>query len=93
MTEEEAKTKWCPRANISNDSFKNTVASNRYVGGGIPEGCRCIASDCMMWESHDYYVNENGSAFFKDSDTEKRKHVTGGDCGLKSKEFECRGGF
>lgn len=44
MTEEEAKTKWCPHMRISSYTGQaaiNTTAEEfRY---------KCIASDCMMW--------------------------------------------
>ena len=43
MTEQEARTKWCPmvRANISGNS---NGAFNRDG-----DDCACIASDCIMW--------------------------------------------
>jgi hypothetical protein len=53
MTEDEAKTKWCPHARqaavISNDlgtgATANRDASNHY---GVPN-VNCIASACMAW--------------------------------------------
>ena len=42
MTEEEAKTKWCP------------MTFNTPSG----EVCRCIASDCMMWVKEDQSIND-----------------------------------
>jgi hypothetical protein len=43
VTEEEAKTKWCPFVQISSGS--DSIASNRsyYLNN-------CIASGCMKWE-------------------------------------------
>ena len=41
MTEDEAKTKWCPMA------VNNTCTRNPR--GEIPDGAKCVASDCMMW--------------------------------------------
>lgn len=47
MTEEEAKTKWCPMSRVS--LTKGEVGYNR-VDGGIPsEYATCIGSDCMAW--------------------------------------------
>lgn len=49
MTEEEAKTKWCPMARIQDGSVViNTVNLDERVGGGRANVC-CIASACMMW--------------------------------------------
>lgn len=48
MTEDEAKTKWCPMVRYKSingeginrwDSFTDSLS-------------RCIGSDCMMWEDH-----------------------------------------
>lgn len=50
MTEEEAKTKWCPHVRITNDdtgdwkSFRN----NRGKAGDNLNH-NCIGSACMMW--------------------------------------------
>jgi len=38
MTEQEAKTKWCPMA-----------YTNRGEEMRPPESVRCITSECMMW--------------------------------------------
>ena len=56
MTEEEAKTKWCPHVRItgSNTSDNTYEKLNKEV-------C-CIASDCMMWKwinRTEYQDNEN----------------------------------
>jgi len=54
MTEETAKTKWCPMVRIvighKDDIWQNRAVKNRaeFVAKGCPEIC-CIASDCMMW--------------------------------------------
>ena len=47
MTEEEARTKWCPHVKII--KFENTLYNSRgeYWTSGLPN--LCIASDCMMW--------------------------------------------
>lgn len=62
MTEEEAKTKWCPfsrviagtRTGASTATASGTQpAFNRIeVGTGVPimpDGSACIASSCMAW--------------------------------------------
>ncbi|WP_454021255.1 hypothetical protein [Azospirillum sp. Marseille-Q6669] len=48
MTEEEARTKWCPHARASDQadppSSVNRVRTNK------PDGdCLCVASGCMAW--------------------------------------------
>ena len=52
MTEEEAKTKWCPMdRHVDIDMLPMDAPANRYgqpVVASPPE-CRCIASACMMW--------------------------------------------
>ena len=49
MTEQEARTKWCPSVRV--ELFGNAVVVNRYKGK-LEETYNCIASDCMMWRWH-----------------------------------------
>lgn len=60
MTEDEAKTKWCPFARTltvldSGDTLppanRLSVAETILVTGDplSPEACRCIGSACMAW--------------------------------------------
>ena len=62
LTEQEARTKWCPMARVARFGIEkselgNTVEAivgscNRDALGKSPNpigSCRCIASDCMMW--------------------------------------------
>ncbi len=46
MTEEKARTKWCPyiRVNGRNRDYTRTPPDK--------EKFRCIASDCMMWRDN-----------------------------------------
>jgi len=50
MTEDEAKTKWCPAARSSAD--QGDYSANRRSDGKVDIGCFCIASDCMAWRWH-----------------------------------------
>ena len=51
MTEDEARTKWCPMVRHvfevdEGDAF-NRISN---ITGGASYNLNCIASDCMMWE-------------------------------------------
>ena len=47
MTENEAKTKWCPMARkLAHSGDDGFVACNRDADGGL---AACIASECMWW--------------------------------------------
>ncbi len=66
MTEQEARTKWCPMARVSTYSVGNPAesAANRTDEGTPYPASRCIASDCMMWrweEDHTYTGKHDGS--------------------------------
>jgi hypothetical protein len=54
MTEDQAKTKWCPHVRFADpiDGGKPSVEPttwNRFDGEWDYTGLLCIASDCMMW--------------------------------------------
>lgn len=49
LTEEEAKTKWCPMARILVGDMSIT-AINRDGEDRVLSNARCIASECMLWE-------------------------------------------
>jgi hypothetical protein len=54
MTEDEAKTKWCPMVRHEGEehgSFNRGGISDPINSFGIAKGygCGCIASGCMIW--------------------------------------------
>jgi hypothetical protein len=56
MTEEEAKTKWCPFARVAVYCGSPSIGScNRYRNGPINDP-KCFGSDCAVWiyEQKDY---------------------------------------
>jgi len=69
MTEEEAKTKWCPMVRFTGagTATDQEWATNRGGDYGA-QAFKCIGSECMAWRG--YYVMK---------DTEKVHH---GYCGL-----------
>ena len=48
MTEEEAKTKWCPMVRTVLDAA-NYASGNHFEGGQFKERTTCKGSECMMW--------------------------------------------
>jgi len=85
MTEEEAKTKWCPQCATLKTmgmisgiipmmtSDKGAISEAVEVIGKALEDAKvsnCIASDCMMWVTE---TAENSTGI---------SHVCGGHCGL-----------
>jgi hypothetical protein len=48
MTEEDAKTKWCPFVRLGQNRF--TSPTNHMGSPNTEKAFFCIASDCMMWE-------------------------------------------
>lgn len=75
MTEDEAKTKWCPFARVTD--VISSGGGNRWDGGGNPYGAPigylCIGSACMAWR----WINSNAQGF-----TDYRVN---GYCGLAGK--------
>jgi hypothetical protein len=51
LTEDEAKTKWCPlaRASSENDGQGTTINRGANPSGKPDIDCMCIASACMAW--------------------------------------------
>lgn len=50
MTEDEAKTKWCPFVRFADATTEGTF--NRYADGCWPVNVNCIGSACMVWRKH-----------------------------------------
>lgn len=76
MTEEEAKTKWCP---FSRYAFPSGVTANREgqcetMHPHMERATRCIGSDCMAWRE-DLTRDEASQGFAAQS----------GHCGLAGK--------
>ena len=64
MTEDEAKTKWCPFA-VASHTDPRGIAGYARPDLGLPADTfthACIASDCMAWRSGDYYGGRCGLA-------------------------------
>ena len=55
MTEEEAKTKWCPMVRAGRIGSNTTASVNWPADGGKSveeqEWAKCIGSACMMWRT------------------------------------------
>ena len=68
MTEDEAKTKWCPFSrtmyadNLNTGTFYAATV-NRLSGGFDNPDLRCIGSECMAWRSTDneYYPEQHST--------------------------------
>lgn len=74
MTEDEAKTKWCPFVRLVISDIGEAKTDNRDFdyGDGTPS---CIASECMAWRWKQEGI-EHGEPIYND---------TYGHCGLASK--------
>ena len=80
LTEDEAKTKWCPERrsarlvedNSANSDYPRAAASTN-------DGATCIGSRCMLWK---WITPPN-----RDKDAAKRR----GTCGLGSLERDAHG--
>jgi len=77
MTEEQAKTRWCPHSRVR--TGLGEVSCNRHgkeqgdTGSSLAINSNCIASDCMMWVPE--IRRQHGSM----------TEVSGGYCGLAGK--------
>ena len=98
MTEEEAKTKWCPHGALEQGLTLIYTAIAGQEGGmkAIRELSevtlkekmnKCVGSGCMMWEPYKYWINDEGMYCSETANTAKL--VEGGDCGLKAQDLSC----
>ena len=49
MTEDEAKIRWCPFANVSDRPDGPIAGANRWPGNSFANHSCCIGSACMAW--------------------------------------------
>jgi hypothetical protein len=53
ISEEDAKTKWCPKARAGDERGEGRIPVNR--SGNFPDSdCFCMASACMAWRWEGY---------------------------------------
>jgi hypothetical protein len=73
MTEDDAKTKWCPFTRMGLNAGAGGVAVNRSLEPvdepsrrdapySVYDETRCIGSGCMMWRTKWKWVNHPGGA-------------------------------
>jgi len=82
-TEQEAKTKWCPYANVYVAYQGTGAAGNRGLGDGQANTAKalCLASGCMAWRKVDQVgIGPNGEKRDRDMDGRTR-WVDRGYCG------------
>ena len=49
LTEEEAKTRWCPDARVSGSNRMSRTLDHAPAAAAGRQDCACIASRCMAW--------------------------------------------
>lgn len=81
ITEDEAKTKWCPLARTPNYIATDHGSTNRNLRGEPLATSLCIASACMAWRKVDQIgIGPNGEK--RERDMDGRTHwVDRGYCG------------
>lgn len=81
MTEDEAKTKWCPFIQVTLDGIGSRFATNRgqmAMKDDAEINLKCIGSDCALWRETTKKIVSNPLAAVAIYKTE----VTGGYCGM-----------
>jgi hypothetical protein len=83
----DAKMNWCPFAKTSGNS--RIIGETFDAQGNLPSypatGCRCIASDCMMWRKVGQIgITPEGKKTDRDMDGRTR-WIDTGYCGLAGK--------
>lgn len=86
MTEDEAKTKWCPMVRMATivPELKAAMPPHNRMNlllEAEPEQLCCIGSDCMMWKLLKPVFVESQIAA---GTYEYERFDGGGDCGLKT---------
>lgn len=64
MTEQEARTKWCPKYQVCGEDGDNRPEAHQMengkwvrIPGSIASSACCITSGCMAWRSESKLVN------------------------------------
>ena len=84
LAEEQARTKWCPKALSANgvEPESGNVSVNRvFQKGGADRDCLCLASDCMAWRWEMGFDHMPFGQVF-DAGTEPMQPTGKGYCGL-----------
>jgi hypothetical protein len=65
LSEQVAKTKWCPfaRSTDGGDDEQEAVSVNRTRNGAPDPWCLCIASKCMAWRWKDEPPEGDGTGW------------------------------
>lgn len=80
VTEEEARTRWCP---FAREGYASTGGYNRW-GGAFGDGLHCFASQCMAWRAETRRMPDP-----EKSSSGWRKEPTGrGYCGLAGLPYD-----
>ena len=80
MTEDEAKTKWCPHARASNAYAELGTSVNRGSKGDADKDCLCLGSICMAWR---WLLTPEEAK--ENNDNELLEDTEAGYCGLAGK--------
>ena len=84
MTEDEAKTKWCPMVRYGTQGRNETGGANKPETDAEKRGLACLGSACMMWRWQPKMINvstKNSWVFMRPTG----ETTTDGYCGLAGK--------
>jgi hypothetical protein len=89
MTEDEAKTKWCPMARVSlphaDECGWQGPANRDPYKSSTYNGANCIGSECMAWRWGERLESER-EAYMRGTDLRRTlQSTTDGYCGLVGK--------
>ncbi len=85
MTEDDAKTKWCPMCRFANLDNVGPVSNRETFFRGAPNPDTCIASDCMMWQQTDNECEPQQHPKDSSAAMPEPKCYPAGYCGLAGK--------